>query len=686
MNQSLQILTELQLTAEQWKEFPITVSALRVAYDYTHNREVLYLQCTNTAPLPIRSLYFDLVCYDDAGDALGTASGACMRGLDVKSGEMFGEETPVVIPYSGTCKVDLALQKVVFTDNSVWRQGEPLPAPKEEEVAATVEGTANPSAEVAMPIENTEPSASPVEKPAAPAPIPSEWQNPPATIEGYRKAIEGLSALQHPNAPYLIKKFTALADKLEAEAAEAARKEAERQKAAETDARYRRLAATTPDTIEGWETLASEWKTLGNYKDAPKRSMDAQKKIKSMKAAAKRQADKEAEAARIAAEIKAAKRKTRKKAVLAIGITLLSITALVLLFVLVAIPASKQVTYDDAEEYLAEGKYCEAIALFEELEGFSDSKDRIRQIKLQLTGREDALFYTSEYYPGYSITDGVLSFDTQRYEITSTTIRIPDYFDNQKVVELSASFFSGLENVEKVILPPSVSVVGESAFDGCTALTSIEAPGLIKTGNLAFRGCTSLTEITLPNTLTQLGDSAFQGCTALKKVVLPEGLRTLPNSAFLACTSLTDVQFSSKLLSVEDYAFANCTSLTRLAFPDTLTTIGNNAFLSCAKLSEIILPADLTAVGDKAFGNCTALTQIDLGAKLAKLPPRTFSGCTALKEITLPGSLTFIGYSSFENCTALTTVHFGGSQADWEKIEIQTDNNALTTAKVECNS
>lgn len=701
MDQSLQILTEVVLAAEQWKDFPVTVSTLRVVYDYTHNRELLYLQCTNTSPLCLRSLYFDLVCYDDAGDALGTVYGACMRGLAAKSGDPFGDTTPVVIPYAGTCKVELTMQKVVFTDGSVWRSGEPLPTLPTDEIAPLTEVTpiaegsadlsmqaAEPTEESASPASTSTPvsSASPaepaVESPQAPAPIPPEWQNPPATIEGYRNAIDGLSALSHPNASYLIRKFTALADKMEAEAAEAARKEAEKQKAAEKDALYRRLAATIPDTIDGWEALAGEWKALGNYKDAPKRSLDAQKKSKSLKAAAKRQADKEAEAARIAAERKAASRKTRRKVATIVGITVLSITALVLLFTLVAIPASKQVAYDNAEQYLAEGKYSQAIALFEDLKGFSDSKERIRQIKLQLTGREDALFYTSEYYPCYSIENGVLSNNQQEYKINATMIPIPDYFNNEKVVALSASFFSAMEQVEKVILPPSVKTIGESAFDGCTALTTIEAPGLVSVGKYAFRSCTALQEITLPDTLSQLGDNAFQGCTALKKVVLPQGVRTLPNSLFLGCSALTDVQVSNKLQVIEDYAFANCTSLTELTLPDTATSIGNNAFLSCTKLSKLTLSTDLVSVGDKAFGNCISLTKLDLGRKLTKIAPRTFSGCQALSEITLPDTLTLIGYSAFENCTALTTVHFGGSQTQWKAIEVQNDNTALTTATV----
>ena len=674
MDQSLQILTQVHPSADGWKNTPITVSQLQVVYDYTHNREALFVECTNTSPLSIRSLYFDMDCYDDAGDLLGKANGVCIRNLDAQPDATFGKDSPMVIPYSGTCKVDLTLQKVVFSDNSVWRCGDALPTVTSTPVAVSEPAT--------LPIETPVEEAPAV--PAEPAPIPAELQNPAATIEGYRNAIVALTALDHPNAPYLIQKFTALADKLEAEAAEIVRKEAEAKAKAEQAENYDRLIKTTPDTIEDWQKLADAWKAMGNYKDAPKRSAEILKKIKSMKASAKRIAEKEAEAARIAAEQKAARCKATIKASMIIGITLLSLTALVLLFNWVLLPAHKQSIYNDAEDYLAEGKYSQAIELWEKLDKYSDSKERIRQLKIELTGNPDAFFATSQSHPGYSIDSGVLTFDKDQYEFGSDVVQIPDYFNNQKVTQLSVNFLANMTKLTKVILPSSLAIISESAFDGCTALTTVEAPGLIAIGNYAFRNCTSLTTLSLPSTLSTLGTGSFQGCTALKKIDLPEGIRTLNDSLFLGCTALTDVKVSSQLKEIDDSAFANCTALTALNLPDTVTTIGNNAFLSCVKLNNLNLPASISTIGDKAFGNCISLTSLKLGNKITKISSRTFSGCTALVEITLPDTLTAIGFAAFENCSALKTVRFQGNADTWAAVEIQNGNNLLTSAKVEC--
>ena len=58
-----------------------------------------------------------------------------------------------------------------------------------------------------------------------------------------------------------------------------------------------------------------------------------------------------------------------------------------------------------------------------------------------------------------------------------------------------------------------------SAFEGCTALTSVTIPNSVTTiGYDTFRGCTALTSVTIPNSVTSIGGSAFSGCTGLKKI------------------------------------------------------------------------------------------------------------------------------------------------------------------------
>ncbi len=65
-------------------------------------------------------------------------------------------------------------------------------------------------------------------------------------------------------------------------------------------------------------------------------------------------------------------------------------------------------------------------------------------------------------------------------------------------------------------IPNSVITIGNSAFEGCNELTTINIPNSVTTiGNSAFEGCSGLTTISIPNSVTTIGSSAFQFCDGL---------------------------------------------------------------------------------------------------------------------------------------------------------------------------
>jgi len=68
-------------------------------------------------------------------------------------------------------------------------------------------------------------------------------------------------------------------------------------------------------------------------------------------------------------------------------------------------------------------------------------------------------------------------------------------------------------SVNKVVLGEHVTEIGESAFYGCSGLTSIEIPSSVTSiGSSAFDGCSGLTSIEIPNSVTSIGDFAFYNC------------------------------------------------------------------------------------------------------------------------------------------------------------------------------
>ena len=77
-------------------------------------------------------------------------------------------------------------------------------------------------------------------------------------------------------------------------------------------------------------------------------------------------------------------------------------------------------------------------------------------------------------------------------------------------------------------------------------------------GNSAFSGCSSLTSVTIPNSVTTIGYSAFSGCTNLQKVHIGNSVKAIGKEAFNNCTSVT--QISSEAVVPPTcglYVFAN---------------------------------------------------------------------------------------------------------------------------------
>ena len=68
--------------------------------------------------------------------------------------------------------------------------------------------------------------------------------------------------------------------------------------------------------------------------------------------------------------------------------------------------------------------------------------------------------------------------------------------------------------------------------------------GIANISNSAFDGCSSLTSVTIPDSVTSIGYSAFRYCSSLASVTIPDSVTSIGNSAFRDCSSLVDVYYT----------------------------------------------------------------------------------------------------------------------------------------------
>ena len=102
----------------------------------------------------------------------------------------------------------------------------------------------------------------------------------------------------------------------------------------------------------------------------------------------------------------------------------------------------------------------------------------------------------------------------------------------------------------------------------------------------SFDGCSSLTQIIIPSSITEIGNFAFYGCSSLTQVTIPSSLTEIERSTFNGCSSLTQITIPSSVTKIGSYAFELCSSLTQITIPSGIYT-GNLGIKSSISITKI---------------------------------------------------------------------------------------------------
>jgi len=107
---------------------------------------------------------------------------------------------------------------------------------------------------------------------------------------------------------------------------------------------------------------------------------------------------------------------------------------------------------------------------------------------------------------------------------------------------ITVPWFESKRSIVSLVIGDSVTSIGNSAFQGCTGLTSAKIPNSITfIGSKSFADCASLTSVTIPNSVTSIKTSTFYGCVNLTSVTIPNSLTSIESRAFYQCKSLTSI-------------------------------------------------------------------------------------------------------------------------------------------------
>ena len=196
-----------------------------------------------------------------------------------------------------------------------------------------------------------------------------------------------------------------------------------------------------------------------------------------------------------------------------------------------------------------------------------------------------------------------------------------------------------------------VSIEG-GAFYNCTSLTSIVIPNSVTTiGDWAFYECTNLVSIDIPNSVTFIGGEAFYNCTSLASIEIPNSLTSIEQGTFYGCSSLTgSLTIPNSVTTIGDYAFYDCSGFTgSLTIPNSVTTIGTQAFEGCSGFTgSLTIPNSVTMIDQAAFYGCSGFTgHLTIGNSVNEIGYGAFAGCSGLTSFNIPNSVRRIGGYAF---------------------------------------
>lgn len=289
-------------------------------------------------------------------------------------------------------------------------------------------------------------------------------------------------------------------------------------------------------------------------------------------------------------------------------------------------------------------------------------------------------------YGTFTIPDGVDILENFAFTDSKlTSIIIPN-----SVTKIGEDVFEDAQNLTSIEIPNNVTSLGEYLLAGCSSLNDVKLSNNITTIPVGcFAECIGLTSINIPNGVTTIDEEAFAetGLTSinfpesikfigdyafawseLTSVVIPEGVETIGEAAFAYCDPLTAINVAedNKYFTSQNGVLFNKTKTTLIqypcgkqggyAIPNTVNTIAESAFEGCKNLTSVTIPQSVNTIEIYAFYECESLASVSIPEGISTIEEMTFLGCTSLKWVNIPSSVNNIKYSAFEKCKSLTSV------------------------------
>lgn len=234
----------------------------------------------------------------------------------------------------------------------------------------------------------------------------------------------------------------------------------------------------------------------------------------------------------------------------------------------------------------------------------------------------------------YTAADGEVTITD--YIGTSEHVLIPPAIDGLPVTALADKAFYE-KHVTTVVVPDSVTQIGDLCFSGDNYLVSLKLPdGLAELPYGALESCFRLIDFDLPQGLKKISASALQFNQYLTHLDLPGGLMEIEQLNFIGLFGL-----ESLTLTDENEAFVLDETNGLLMTADGTRLL--HCFSDIVPAEEIILPEGVKIVDPFAFHYDYDVKRIVLPEGVETIGAMAFAMCPNLSEIVVPASVVDIG-------------------------------------------
>ena len=281
-----------------------------------------------------------------------------------------------------------------------------------------------------------------------------------------------------------------------------------------------------------------------------------------------------------------------------------------------------------------------------------------------------------------------------------TSYAVPTTHDGLNVIAVAS--FSGFINLETLVFPSDSHVTVMPNMQDCTKFKNVKASGnsspdyrtpnsMTSIPDNAFIG-TAIEQLTMPS-VTQVGDYAFEGCN-LSSVTFNQSNVQIGNRAFANISGNCTVSYQGSVNDWSPNAYVYSPNLVVNASDGGCGWCGGTGGTSENNLYWTLANGHLTidwlwsgspeqqvisshnwnkdnvhsltlnhvyTIGAEDFRDCTSLTSVTIPNSVTSIGNHAFRGCSGLTSLTFGNSVTSIGGSAFRGCTGLTSLTFGNS-------------------------